>query len=40
MDEGEDEHDAQDGDEGVRGLRWQKRVGVREVNRGALKFQI
>ena len=38
MDEGEDEHDAQDGDEGVRGLRGQKRVGVREVNRGALKF--
>ena len=40
MDEGKDEHDAQDGDEGVRGLRGQKRVGVGEVDGGALNFQM
>ena len=40
MDEGEDEHDAQDGDEGVRRLRWQKRVGVGQVDRGALKLHM
>ena len=40
VDEGEDEHDAQDGDEGVRGLRGQKRVGVGEVDGGALNFQM
>ena len=36
VDEGEDEHDAEDGDEGVRGLCRQKRVGVGEVDGGAL----
>ena len=40
MDEGEDEHDAQDGDEGVRGLPRQERVGVREVDGGALQVEV
>ena len=40
MDEGEDEHDAQDGDEGVRGLPRQERVGVREVDGGALHVEV
>ena len=40
MDEGEDEHDAEDGDEGVRRLCWQKRVGVGQVDGGALKLQV
>ena len=40
VDEGEDEHDAQDGDEGVRRLPRQKRVGVGQINGGALKLQI
>ena len=38
VDEGEDEHDAEDGDEGVRWLCWQKRVGVGQVDGGALKL--
>ena len=40
VDEREDEHDAEDGDEGVRGLCGQKRVGVGEVDGGALNFQM
>jgi len=40
VDEGEDEHDAQDGDEGVRGLPRQERVGVREVDGGALRVAL
>ena len=40
VDEGEDEHDAQDGDEGVRGLPRQERVGVREVDGGALQVDV
>ena len=40
MDEGKDEHDAHDGDQGVRGLRRQKRVGVGEVNGGALEVEL
>jgi len=40
VDEGEDEHDAQDGDEGVRGLCGQKRVGVGEVDGGALRVAL
>ena len=39
MDEGKDEHDAQDGDEGVRRLSRQKRVGVGQVDGGALKLR-
>ena len=40
VNEGEDEHDAQDGDEGVRGLPRQERVGVREVDGGALQVEV